>query len=93
MELSNALFLSNSSGKATSKVTFEWMEDGAFLLMKTGENDALWLISRDETDYKIFYYDKRQVSRVYEMNFKNNIWKIWRNVENFSQRFKGKIRK
>ena len=92
MELSQAAFLPNPSDTAKGQVSFEWVENGAFLRMRMGD-DALWLISRDDSqsDYKVFYYDSRSVSRIYEMSFSENIWKIWRNSPNFSQRYEGKI--
>jgi len=98
MELSNASFLPNPSATVRSEVVFEWLEDGAFLTMRMGENPsksqgAIWLINRDESnyDYKVFYYDDRNVSRIYEMSFADQVWKLWRRSPGFSQRFEGKI--
>jgi len=98
MELSNASFLPDPSTTINSKVVFEWLEDRAFLIMRMGENlsksqGAIWLINRDETsyDYKVFYYDDRKVSRIYEMSFADQVWKLWRGSPGFSQRFEGKI--
>ena len=98
MELSNASFLPRSSDTMTGHVSFEWLENGAFLVMYMGNQpsgtpDAIWLISRDEstTNYLVLYYDARKVSRVYEMSFSNDIWKMWRRSPDFSQRFEGKV--
>jgi len=98
MELSNASFLPNPSATVRSKVVFEWLEDAAFLIMRMGEDPsksqgAIWLIHRDESrsDYKVFYYDDRNVSRIYEMSFADQGWKVWRKSPGFSQRFEGKI--
>ena len=98
MELSNASFLTHTSDTITGQVFIEWVEDGAFLIMYMGNRppgtpDATWLISRDESDpnYLVFYYDARKVSRVYEMSFSANTWKMWRNSPGFSQRFEGKV--
>ena len=100
MELSNASFLSNSSDTVTGKVSFEWVEGGAFPVMFMGGSswdtaDAIWLISRDESvsSYTVLYYDTRHISRVYEMSFSDGIWKLWRNSPNFSQRFEGTFNK
>ena len=92
MELSNAAFLANPSDTVKGNISFAWTENGAFLNMRMVD-DALWLISRDDAmpDYKIFYYDARNVSRIYEMRFSEHIWNIWRNSPNFSQRYEGKI--
>jgi len=98
MVLSHASFLPNSLDTMRSKVAFEWLEDAAFLIMRMGDHPsksqgAIWLINRDEanSDYKVFYYDDRKVSRIYEMSFADRVWKLWRQSPNFSQRFEGKI--
>jgi hypothetical protein len=98
MELSNASFLPSSSETVKGQVSFEWLEDGAFLVMYMGNKppgtpDAIWLISRDEStsNYIVLYFDTRKVSRVYEMSFLDRTWKIWRNSPGFSQRFEGKF--
>src|SRR5690348_9488947 len=92
MELSNAAFLPNPSDTVKGQVSFEWLENGAFFVMRMGDN-AIWLISRDDSnpDYKVFYYDARKVSRIYEMSFNTGVWKLWRNAPGFSQRFEGKV--
>ena len=98
MELSNASFLPSSSDTVMGHVSFEWLQNGAFLIMYMGNKppntpDAIWLISRDESNqnYAVLYYDTRKVSRIYEMSFSNGIWKMWRNSPGFSQRFEGKF--
>jgi len=40
----------------------------------------------------MLYFDERNVSRIYEMTFSNGIWKLWRNIPVFSQRFSGIIK-
>jgi hypothetical protein len=94
MELSNAAFLPHPNDTVKGQVSFEWIENGAFLGMRMGK-DALWLISRDDSkpDYQVFYYDARSVSRIYEMSFSRNMWKLWRNSPHFSQRYEGIISK
>jgi|SRR5579872_1230413 len=98
MELSNASFLPDPSAIIRVTSRFEWIEDGDFLInhqgdKKGGEPHATWLISRDESspDYTAFYFDDRQVSRVYGMSFGKGVWKLWRNAPGFSQRFEGKL--
>jgi hypothetical protein len=92
MELSNASFLPNPSDTAKGKLSIEEIEKGAFLRMRMND-DATWLFSRDDsrTDYNVFYYDSRKVSRLYEMSFAENKWRIWRNSPTFSQRYEGEI--
>ena len=100
MEISNAPFLPDPSAKVQGKVSFEWIEGGAYLAMRQGKRAAgtpfaTWLITRDESSKKfaVFYYDDRNVSRIYQMSFGKAIWKIWRKAPGFSQRFKGIISK
>ena len=54
---------------------------------------AIWLISRDESlpNYQVFYYDDRQVSRIYEMSLANGVWKMWRESPGFWQRYEGQV--
>jgi hypothetical protein len=98
MELANASFLPSSSETMTGHASFEWLEQGAFLVMYMGSQpmgtpDAIWLINRDAStpNYVVLYYDNRKVSRVYEMSFLDGTWKMWRNSPDFSQRFEGKV--
>lgn len=98
MELSNASFLPDPSAKVQGHVSFEWVQDGAFLVMRMGTKppkapDAIWLIGRDDSaeDYTVLYYDSRQVSRVYHMSYSDGVWKMWRESPDFSQRFEGKV--
>ena len=98
MELSNASFLPNPSATVEGYSSFDWVEGEAYLVMRQGNKpgdsfSASWLISRDEKadDHSIFYFDTRGVSRIYEMSFRDNVWKTWRSSPGFSQRFEGKV--
>lgn len=98
MELSNAPFLPSRADTARGRVTFEWIEDGAILVMRqsgpSGDPpSARWAIGRDESnqDYNVLYSDLRGVSRVYEMSLRKGTWKLWRNSPGFSQRFEGRV--
>jgi hypothetical protein len=100
MELSNAAFLPNPSDTVKGHISIEWLENGAFLIMRMGDkppnrSDAVWLISRDDSNpnYKILYFDARSVSRIYEMSFVDNVWKIWREAPGFFQRYTGRLSK
>lgn len=100
MELSNASFLPRPTDGVKGPVSFEWTQDGAFLLMRMGDKPpgppaVLWLISRDESapGYTVFYYDSRSVSRVYEMSFSEGVWRMWRNAPGFCQRYEGIVGK
>ena len=96
MELSHAAFLPDPSATVKGPVSFAWVQDGAFLVMRMGAEPpspptAIWLISRDDSapNYTVLYYDARRVSRVYEMSFADGVWKMWREAPGFWQRFEG----
>jgi hypothetical protein len=98
MELSNAPFLPDPSATIKGQVSFEWVQDGAFLLMRMGDKPpgpptAIWLISRDEStpNYTVLYYDARSVSRVYQMSFSESVWKMWRESPGFWQRYEARL--
>jgi hypothetical protein len=98
MELSNASFLPDPSEIIRGSSRFEWIEAGNFLVNRQGSNQAgaphaTWLISRDDasSQYSVFYFDDRQVSRIYAMSFSEGVWNLWRNAPGFSQRFEGKL--
>jgi hypothetical protein len=98
MEISGAAFLPDPQTKVHAPTYFKWIEDGGFLVMQQGEEgvpQATWLIGRDEATelFKVFYFDERMVSRIYEMSFKNGEWRIWRDAPGFSQRFKAVVSK
>jgi hypothetical protein len=96
MKISNASFSPNLSDVIQSIASFEWYEDGEFLVLRQGTKEtphATWLIGHDQDtpDYTVLYFDDRHFSRVYEMSFENNIWKIWRNAPGFVQSFEGRV--
>jgi hypothetical protein len=92
MELSRASFLADPEAVVNGTVTFDWIEDGAALVMRMGDA-ATWIIGRDdsEPDYNVLFADDRGVSRVYRMSFKDQTWKLWRNTPEFSQRFEAEV--
>jgi hypothetical protein len=94
-ELSNASFLANASDKINGQVSFEWLEGGAFLILRLPIDppDSIWVIGHDDSveTYSILYFDSRGVSRTYEMSLQGGAWKMWRNSPGFSQRFQGQL--
>lgn len=84
-------------GGLKGKATFGWTDGGAFLAYRTEASGAFpsntSVISRDDArdTYWMLYYDERGVSRVYEMSFDGNVWKLWRDAPEFSQRFTGEL--
>jgi len=85
MELSGAAFLPDPDASVHGPVTFEWIEQGAALVMRMGGGGtptATWIIGRDdsESDYCVLYTDDRGVSRVYRMSFSDRTWRMWRDT-------------
>ena len=80
------------------RTLFRWLEAGAFLLERSEVADskfprAIAIIGPDDSadTYCMLYFDSRGVSRIYQMSFQGNAWKMWRNFPGFSQRFIGKF--
>jgi len=78
--------------------SFEWLEGGAFLIMHSeidepGIPSGIAILGSDDStgEYFMLYFDERGVSRKYEVTLRDNIWKWWRNVPDFSQRFTGTL--
>ena len=81
-------------GRASS----EWLWGGTFLRMRSeiaepGIPSGLAIFGGDDSaqEYLMLYFDERGVSRQYEVTLRENIWKSWRNMPDFSQRFIGTI--
>lgn len=80
------------------RTSFEWLEGGAFLLMRSEIDEAgiptgLAMIGSDDAtgEYFMLYFDERGVSRKYDVSLRDNILKWWRNAPGFSQRYTGTI--
>jgi len=74
--------------------SFEWLENGAFLLMRSKVDDprfprTIAIIGSDDTEaeYYMLTFDERGVSRKYRVSFHDNIWQWWRNAPGFLQRY------
>ncbi|KPQ43971.1 MAG: hypothetical protein MPEBLZ_01439 [Candidatus Methanoperedens nitroreducens] len=75
------------------RASFEWIEDGAFLLMRSEITEpeipsGIAIFGSDNVtgEYFMLYFDERGVSRKYDVSFKKNVMKWWRNSAEFSQR-------
>ncbi|WP_052372530.1 hypothetical protein [Amycolatopsis taiwanensis] len=92
MDLFNAEFLPDPETRVRGSATFAWVEQGAALVMRQGDN-ATWIIGRDDSadDFHVLYSDNRGVSRVYRMTFDGHRWTLQRNTAEFSQRFEATI--
>jgi hypothetical protein len=74
--------------------SFKWIEGGAFLLGHSvidqeGFPEGITIFGSDDAtgEYTMLYYDERKVSRKYEVSFKDNMLKWWRDAPGFSQRY------
>lgn len=95
-ELPEASFLPDPDARVYGPVAFEWIEQGAALVMRMGgaaAPTATWIIGRDDSgpDYHVLYADDRGVSRVYRMSFGDGTWRMWRDTPEFSQRFDAEV--
>ena len=75
---------------------FEWLTGGYFLVQRwdiahPDFPDGIAIIGSDASAeaYRQHYFDSRGVFRVYEMSLRDNVWKLWRDSPDFSQRFTG----
>jgi hypothetical protein len=80
------------------RTSFEWLEGGAFLLMRSEIDDprfpkGIAIIGSDDSEgeYYMLTFDERGVSRKYDVALHDNIWKWWRNAPGFYQRYEGSI--
>ena len=78
------------------RATFEWLTGGSFLVQSWDVAhpdfpDGIAIIGSNASAeaFRQHYFDSRGVFRVYEMSLRDNVWKLWRDSPNFSQRFTG----
>jgi hypothetical protein len=97
IELYGASILPDPASRVASTLHVEWIENGAALAMRQGEDGAppaaLWIVGRDEEEpvYSVLYADARGVSRVYGMRVDTERWEMWRTTAGFSQRFEATL--
>lgn len=75
------------------RTTFEWFENGAFLIMRSEIEHpefptGIAIFGSDNVagEYFMLYFDERGVSRKQDASFRSNVLKWWRNGTDFSQR-------
>lgn len=73
---------------------FDWIEGGAFLVMRSENEEGkipsgIGIFGSDNATGEFFmlYFDERKISRKYEVSFRENVLRWWRNDPDFSQRF------
>jgi hypothetical protein len=89
-------FPANPPRTVLGHVSFEWLEDGAFFVMRSGNKSAgspssVSVIGKDDSadTFTMLYADDRGVSRIYQMSVEGGEWKQWREAPGFCQRFAG----
>ena len=89
-------FQADKTAVVRGRASFDWIEEGAFLIQhsEVPNSDfprAVSVIGPDDSaeTYCMLYFDSRGVSRIYQMTFNKNEWKLWRDFPGFSQRFIG----
>jgi hypothetical protein len=92
------VFPADPPGELSGTVVFDWMDDGAFLVMRSEtEGDcppkAVAVIGCDDASgaYSMLYYDARGVSRIYTMTYADGAWSLDGKPKQFFQRFRGRI--
>jgi hypothetical protein len=78
-----------------ARVSFEWLAD-AYLIERWTVDlpeapDGIAVIGPDQSGERLVqhYFDSRGVARVYGMSLEGGVWKLWRDGDDFSQRFSG----
>jgi len=78
--------------------SFTWIEGGAFLVMRSRIDEpeipsGIAVFGTDDAtgECSMLYFDERGVSRRYEVSFRDNEWRWWRNAPGFSQRAVGTV--
>jgi len=78
------------------RTTFDWLEGAFFLIQRfTVESptapSGIAIIGTGEgpETFEQHYYDSRGVARVYQMSLNEGLWKVWREIPGFWQRYTG----
>ena len=80
------------------RATFSWLEGRRFLVQRwtvdvPGAPDGIAIIGEDPDGDGLLqhYFDSRGVARVYGMSLEGGVWRLWRDGDDFSQRFSGTV--
>jgi hypothetical protein len=81
-------------GVAPGTASFEWLEGHRFLVQRTHFDHALIPDSisvlgppEDGDGLVMEYFDSRGVRRTYRTSLEDGVWRWWRDVPDFAQRF------
>jgi hypothetical protein len=80
-------------GVVTGRVTYEWLEGGHYLIMRSQNDhelfpDAICVIGAPEEGDGLLleYFDSRGVRRTYNTSLEDGLWRWWRDAAGFDQR-------
>jgi hypothetical protein len=82
----------------TGSATFEWLEGGHFLVMRSHQDhalfpDAIHIIGRPEPGDGLVmeYFDSRGVRRTYKVSLEDGVMRWWRDHPGFDQRSSARL--
>lgn len=85
-------------GSAFGTTTIEWMEGRSFIRIVAenkpdGPPSSISIVGRDQdrVGFDVLYFDRRGVSRTYQMSFVASTWRMWRDQPGFFQRFHARL--
>jgi hypothetical protein len=80
------------------RASFCWLEGRRFLVQRWSVDipeapDGIAIIGEDPAGGGLLqhYFDSRGIARVYGMSLEGGVWRLWRDGEDFSQRFAGTL--
>ena len=80
------------------EMTVEWLDGGGYLVQRSAMEDpvfprAVTVIGPDRSRERIVqhYFDSRGIARVYDISLENGVLRLWRDDEDFAQRFTGRF--
>ncbi len=78
--------------------TFEWFDDGAYLIQRAAMDNSVvprgvMVIGPALGRGRVVqhYFDSRGVARIYEVSFDDGVLRLWRDDEDFAQRYSGRL--
>ena len=81
-------------GIVPGTVTFEWLEGGQFVVQRSHVDhelfpDGIAIIGAPESGDGLVLesFDSRGVRRTYATSLEDGVWRIWRDADEFDQRF------
>lgn len=92
-----AVVQAGGSEVEAGSVSFEWLEDGAFIIQRSQAPapypSGVTVIGCDDSTGRCaaHYFDSRGVARLYEVSLSDGVWKQWREAPGFSQRYSGRF--